>query len=211
METAYRDRDDAGETLARRLVQLTGRPDVTVLGLLRGGAPVAAVIARRLGVAYDVLVIRKLGLPGAPEVAFGAIGPGGVRVLNSQVASGLDDEQIARITAEETAELRRREQRLRGDREPLDLTGRTAVLVDDGLATGATARAAAAVVRGLGAVRVVLAVPVGSIEAVAALHDVVDEVVCPLRPGDFRAVGQYYVDFHQVSDEEVTRLPVGRG
>lgn len=211
METAYRDRDDAGETLARRLVQLTGRPDVTVLGLLRGGAPVAAVIARRLGVAYDVLVIRKLGLPGAPEVAFGAIGPGGVRVLNSQVASGLDDEQIARITAEETAELRRREQRLRCDREPLDLTGRTAVLVDDGLATGATARAAAAVVRGLGAVRVVLAVPVGSIEAVAALHDVVDEVVCPLRPGDFRAVGQYYVDFHQVSDEEVTRLPVGRG
>ena len=210
METAYRDRDDAGETLARRLVQLTGRPDVTVLGLLRGGAPVAAVIARRLGVEYDVLVIRKLGLPGAPEVAFGAIGPGGVRVLNTQVAGELDAEQIARITAEETAELRRREQRLRGDREPLELTGRTAVLVDDGLATGATARAAVAVARGLGAVRVVLAVPVGSIEAVAALHDVVDEVVCPLRPGDFRAVGQYYVDFHQVSDEEVTRLPVGR-
>jgi putative phosphoribosyl transferase len=210
METAYRDRDDAGEALARRLVQLTGRPDVTVLGLLRGGAPVAAVIARRLGVEYDVLVIRKLGLPGAPEVAFGAIGPGGVRVLNTQVAGELDDEQIARITAEETAELRRREQRLRGDREPLELTGRTAVLVDDGLATGATARAAVAVARGLGAVRVVLAVPVGSIEAVAALHDVVDEVVCPLRPGDFRAVGQYYVDFHQVSDEEVTRLPVGR-
>lgn len=209
MESAYRDRDDAGETLARKLAQLTGRPDVTVLGLLRGGAPVAAVIARRLGVRYDVLVIRKLGLPSAPEVAFGAIGPGGVRVLNTEVAQRLDAEQIAQVTNDETAELRRREQRLRGGRPPLDLTGRTAVLVDDGLATGATARAAVAVARGLGAARVVLAVPVGSIEAVASLRDVVDEIVCPLRPGDFRAVGQYYLDFHQISDDEVTRLPVG--
>ncbi|MFV2017464.1 phosphoribosyltransferase [Micromonospora sp. LOL_023] len=209
MERAYRDRDDAGETLARELAQLTGRPDITVLGLLRGGAPVAAVIARQLGVRYDVLVIRKLGLPSAPEVAFGAIGPGGVRVLNTEVAQRLDAEQIAQVTSDETAELRRREQRLRGGRPPLDLAGRTAVLVDDGLATGATARAAVAVARGLGAARVILAVPVGSVEAVASLRDVVDEIVCPLRPNDFRAVGQYYLDFHQISDDEVTRLPVG--
>ncbi|MFY1635393.1 phosphoribosyltransferase [Solwaraspora sp. WMMB335] len=206
---AYRDRSDAGEELARELAHLSGRPDVTVLGLLRGGAPVAAVIAQRLGVPYDVLVIRKLGMPSAPEIAFGAIGPGGVRVLNPEVADRLDADQIAQVTAAETAELRRREGTFRGVRPPLELSGRTAVLVDDGLATGATARAAVAVSRKLGAGRVVLAAPVGSPEAVAALRNAVDEIVCPLRPDDFRAVGQYYLDFHQVSDDEVAALPVG--
>ncbi|ROO52549.1 putative phosphoribosyltransferase [Micromonospora sp. Llam0] len=206
----YRDRHDAGEQLAGQLAQLRGRPDVVVLGLLRGGAPVAAVVADQLDVAYDVLVIRKLGLPSASEVAFGAIGPGGVRVLNREIADQLDPGQITQITTEETTELRRRERLFRGDRPPLDLRGRTAVLVDDGLATGASARAAVAVSRSLGADRVVLAVPVGSAEAIATLQDVVDEVVCPLRPADFRAVGRYYQDFHQVSDDEVAALPVGR-
>ncbi|MFY1653479.1 phosphoribosyltransferase [Solwaraspora sp. WMMB762] len=210
MEMEYRDRRDAGEQLAGQLAQLRGRPDVVVLGLLRGGAPVAAVVADQLDVAYDVLVIRKLGLPSAAEVAFGAIGPGGVRVLNPEIADQLDPGQIARITTEETTELRRRERLFRGDRPPLDLRGRTAVLVDDGLATGASARAAVTVSRSLGADRVVLAVPVGSAEAIGTLQDVVDEVVCPLRPTDFRAVGCYYQDFHQVSDDEVTALPVGR-
>ncbi|WP_123607437.1 phosphoribosyltransferase [Micromonospora sp. Llam0] len=210
MEMGYRDRHDAGEQLAGQLAQLRGRPDVVVLGLLRGGAPVAAVVADQLDVAYDVLVIRKLGLPSASEVAFGAIGPGGVRVLNREIADQLDPGQITQITTEETTELRRRERLFRGDRPPLDLRGRTAVLVDDGLATGASARAAVAVSRSLGADRVVLAVPVGSAEAIATLQDVVDEVVCPLRPADFRAVGRYYQDFHQVSDDEVAALPVGR-
>ncbi|MFV2008375.1 phosphoribosyltransferase [Micromonospora sp. LOL_027] len=210
MEMDYRDRRDAGEQLAGQLAQLRGRPDVVVLGLLRGGAPVAAVVADQLDVAYDVLVIRKLGLPSASEVAFGAIGPGGVRVLNPEIADQLDPGQIARITTAETTELRRRERLFRGDRPPLDLRGRTAVLVDDGLATGASARAAVTVSRSLGADRVVLAVPVGSAEAIGTLQDVVDEVVCPLRPTDFRAVGCHYQDFHQVSDDEVTALPVGR-
>ncbi|WFE25633.1 phosphoribosyltransferase family protein [Solwaraspora sp. WMMD791] len=209
MDSVYRDREDAGARLARELANLTGRPDVVVLGLLRGGAPVAAVVANRLQVAYDVLVIRKLGLPAAPEVAFGAIGSGGVRVINREVADRLDAAQIAQVAEAETAELRRRERRFRGDRPAVDLAGRTAVLVDDGLATGATARAAVAVCRGLGAARVMVAVPVGSATAVAALRDVVDDLVCPLQPDDFQAVGQYYDDFHQVGDDEVVGLPVG--
>ncbi|MDG4763087.1 phosphoribosyltransferase family protein [Solwaraspora sp. WMMD406] len=209
METVFQDRRDAAEALAEQLTTFAGRPDVTVLGLLRGGAPIAAVVARRLDVTFDVLVIRKLGLPSAPEVAFGAIGPGGVQVLNREIADQLDAGQRDRVVAAETAELLRREQLFRRGRPPLRLAGRTVVLVDDGLATGATARAAIAVSRGLGATRVVLAVPVGSAAAVADLAGEVDEMVCPVCSDDFRAVGQYYVDFHQVSDEEVAALPVG--
>jgi predicted phosphoribosyltransferase len=186
------------------MAALAGRPDNTVLGLVRGGVPVAATVADRLGAPLDVLVVRKLGLPQAPEVAFGALGPGGVQVLNPDLAERLPPERIAEVVRRETAELERRERLYRRGRPPLSLDGRTAVIVDDGLATGATARAAAAVARRLGARRVVVAVPVGSSDAYAALVAEADEVVCPQRPDDFGAVSRYYDDFHEVSDEEVT-------
>ncbi|GAA0390491.1 phosphoribosyltransferase [Micromonospora gifhornensis] len=202
--TTYRDRSEAGRALADRLAALTGRPDVTVLGLVRGGVPVARVVADRLGAPLDVLVVRKLGMPWAPEVAFGALGPGGVRVLNDLVAGQLDADDIAEVQRREQAELDRREQLYRAGRPPLDLTGRTALIVDDGLATGATARAAVQVARHLGARRVVLAVPVGAQEACEMLADEADEAICAQRPANFGAVGAYYDDFHEVSDDEVT-------
>ncbi|MER7165629.1 phosphoribosyltransferase family protein [Micromonospora sp. NPDC000207] len=200
----YSDRAEAGATLAEDLSRLAGRPDVVVLGLVRGGVPVARVVADSLGAPLDVLVVRKLGHPSAPEVAFGALGPGGVEVLNEAVAERIDPADIAEVRRREQAELDRRERRYRAGRAPLDLTGRTAVVVDDGLATGATARAAVEVSRRLGANRVVLAVPVGSAEAYDLLAAAADEVVCPLVPAGFGAVGAYYDDFHEVDDDEVT-------
>jgi putative phosphoribosyl transferase len=203
---SYRDRRDAGARLASHLAQYVGRDDVVVLGLVRGGIPVAAEVARRLGVPLDALVVRKLGVPWAPEVAFGALGPGDLQVLNEDIAKRLAPEEIAAVVRHEAAELARRERRYRGGRPPLDLAGRTAVIVDDGLATGATARAAIAVARQLGAARVVMAVPVGSDEAVAHLEALADEVVCPLAPMYFGAVSRFYDDFGQVSDAEVVAL-----
>jgi putative phosphoribosyl transferase len=203
MATTYRDRAEAGNVLADRLAALTGHPDVTVLGLVRGGVPVAAAVANRLGAPLDVLVVRKLGVPWAPEVAFGAIGPGGVKVLNEAYAGRLDPDDVAEVVRREQAEVERRERLYRGDRPPLSLVGRTGVIVDDGLATGATARAAVAVARQLGARRVVVAVPVGAEDAYEMLSREADEVVCPQRPTDFGAVSQYYADFHEVSDDEV--------
>ncbi|WP_433530555.1 phosphoribosyltransferase [Micromonospora sp. CA-263727] len=202
--TAYRDRTEAGRVLADRLTALIGEPDVVVLGLVRGGVPVARVIAERLGAPLDVLVVRKLGMPWAPEVAFGALGPAGVRVLNDAVASQLDPGDIAGVQHREQEELDRREQCYRAGRAPLDLTGRIAVIVDDGLATGASARAAVQVARHLGARRVVVAVPVGSQEAYEMLAVEADQVICVQRPPTFAAVGAYYDDFHEVSDDEVT-------
>jgi putative phosphoribosyl transferase len=206
----YRDRCAAGEVLASRLGGYAGRAGVLVLGLVRGGVPVAAVVAQRLDAPLDVLVVRKLGVPWAAEVAFGALGPGAVRVFNEEIAGRLSPADIAAVVSREAKELRRREEMFRGGRAPLDLTGRVAVLVDDGLATGATARAAVAVAGRLGAARVVLAAPVGSPEAVAQLRAVADEVVCPVAPPRFAAVGRYYRDFHQVTDDEVVRLLSGR-
>ncbi|MFG1949631.1 phosphoribosyltransferase [Micromonospora sp. NPDC048830] len=200
----YRNRDEAGRILADRLAGLTGQRDVTVLGLVRGGVPVAQVVAERLGTPLDVLVVRKLGVPWASEVAFGALGPNGVRVLNEMVAARLTPEDIAEVQRREQAELERRERLYRAGRPPLELTGRTAVIVDDGLATGATARAAVAVSRQLGARRVVVAVPVGSQQAFEMLSAEADEVICDQRPVDFGAVSQYYEDFREVSDDEVT-------
>jgi len=202
----YRDRAHAGDVLAEELSRYRNRDDVTVLGLVRGGVPVAARVAQALGVPLDVLVVRKLGVPWAPEVAFGALGSGGVRVLNPDVADHLDEREIAGVLAAETAELERREERYRAGRPPLALGGRTAILVDDGLATGATACAAVAVARGLGAVRVVLAVPVGAAEAVERLAQVADEVYCPLVPAHFGAVSRFYRHFGQVSTAEATQL-----
>lgn len=203
-DDTYRDRGDAGAAVAEELHGLAGQPDVVVLGLVRGGVPVAKVVAERLDAPLDALVVRKLGMPWAPEVAFGALGPGGVRVLNHVVADRLSPDAVAEVTRREEAELDRRERRYRAGRPPLDLTGRTAVIVDDGLATGATARAAVQVARHLGARRVVVAVPVGSPEAYGMLAAEADQVVCARRPPDFGAVSRYYDDFHDVSDDEVT-------
>ncbi|MEU9827685.1 phosphoribosyltransferase [Micromonospora chersina] len=203
--TTYRDRAEAGRMLADRLGDLAGRPDVIVLGLVRGGVPVARVIAEQLGAPLDVLVVRKLGVPWAPEVAYGALGPGGVQVLNEMVAGRIGEDERAEVRRNEQAELDRRERLYRGGRPQLDLTGRTAVIVDDGLATGATARAAVQVARHLGAARVLVAVPVGSDQAYEMLAAEADQVVCAQIPPDFAAVGAYYDDFHEVSDNEVTQ------
>ncbi|NBE82301.1 phosphoribosyltransferase [Micromonospora rubida] len=206
MTTTYRDREDAGRVLADRLAGLADRPDVTVLGLVRGGVPVARVVADRLHAPLDVLVVRKLGMPMAPEVAFGALGPNGVRVLNEAVAARVDPGDVAEVQRHEQVELERRERRYRAGRPPLDLTGRTAVIVDDGLATGATARAAVQVARRLDARRVVVAIPVGAEEAYEMLAAEADEVVCVRRPAGFGSVSSYYEDFHEVSDDEVTDM-----
>jgi putative phosphoribosyl transferase len=202
----FRDRAEGAAALADRLAPYRGRPDVIVLGLVRGGVPIAAVLAERLGVALDVLVVRKLGVPSMPEVAFGALGPGGIQVINEDVAAHLDARAIAEVTRAEAAELIRREAVFRAGRPPLDLHGRTALIADDGLATGATARAAVGVARALGARRVVMAAPVGAADSVRLLAQEADEVVCPLAPSSFGAVSRYYADFHQVTDAEVARL-----
>jgi putative phosphoribosyl transferase len=202
----YHDRAHAGRVLAAALDSYRDRSDVIVLGLVRGGVPVAARVAAALGAPLDVLVVRKLGVPWAPEVAFGALGPGGVRVLNPEVADLLHPADIATVTRTEEQELVRRERRYRSGRPPLDLTGRTAIVVDDGLATGATARAAVEVAHHLGADRVVLAAPVASMEAAAWLKETADEVVCPLVPDSFGAVSRFYRRFGQVSDDEVVEI-----
>jgi putative phosphoribosyl transferase len=206
----YRDRADAGDQLAALLSRYEGT-DVTVLGLVRGGVPVAARIATALKAPFDALVVRKLGVPWAPEVAFGALGPRDIRVLNKRVAAHLDADQIAEVTEREGAVLAHREALYRADRGPLDLAGRTAIVVDDGLATGATAQAAVAAARALGAGRVVFAVPVGSRQAVGWLAQSADEVVCPRVPADFRAVSRYFEVFEQVTDETVMALLAGTG
>ncbi|MGN9762059.1 phosphoribosyltransferase family protein [Streptomyces sp. SD31] len=203
----YDDRRAAGRLLAEGLQELRGQ-DVVVLGLPRGGVPVAAEVARRLGAPLDVLVVRKLGVPGQPEWGFGAIGEHGVRVLNRDVIgeAGLDAAAQEAVEAAERAELERRVRSYRQGRDALPVDGRTAVVVDDGLATGATAEAACRVVRGQGAARVVLAVPVGPDHSVARLREVADDVVCPQTHRVLGSVGAWYRDFDQVSDTEVTSL-----
>lgn len=202
----YRNRLEAGAALADRLADYAARTDVLALGLVRGGVPVAAEVARRLGVPLDALVVRKLGVPWAPEVAFGALGPGDVQVLNEEISSRLDPDEMAPVIRHETAELRRRERLFRLGRGDLDLTGLVALIIDDGLATGATAGAAVAVARALSAARVVLAAPVGAVAAVDRLRRLADEVVCPLTATEFGSVSRYYDDFRQIGDAEVSRL-----
>jgi putative phosphoribosyl transferase len=189
------------------MAPLAGR-DVVVLGLPRGGVPVAAEVARALGAPLDVVLVRKLGLPRRPELAMGAVGEDGVVVLNEDVleAARVDEATLAEVERRERAELERRARQLRGDRPRLSLEGRTAVVVDDGVATGATARAACEVVRAHGAARVVLAVPVGSPHALADIAPTVDEVVCLDSPQRFAAVGQAYADFRATEEEEVLAL-----
>ncbi len=204
----FKDRIDAGKHLAKRLKHYAHQPDVVVLGLPRGGVPVAAEIARELGADLDVFVVRKLGTPTFEELAMGAIASGGVRVLNDEVIQQLRirPETIDAVTAEEESELHRRERDYRGERPPLRVRGRIVILVDDGLATGASMRAAVQAMRQLEPARVVVAVPVGAADTCQQLELEADEVVCARMPNDFRAVGAWYEDFSQTSDDEVRAL-----
>ncbi len=204
----FRDRRDAGRALARRLSSYAGRADVTVLALPRGGVPVASEIARTLDLPLDVFLVRKLGVPGHEELAMGAIASGGARVLDPEVlrAYRVSEEELARITETERQELDRREVVYRADRPPLDVKGRTVILVDDGLATGSSMRAAVAALGPLSPARVVVAVPVAPRSTVSSLERVVDEIVCLATPEPFFAVGMFYEDFEQTSDEEVRHL-----
>jgi predicted phosphoribosyltransferase len=204
----FRDRYDAGRQLATRLTRYAGRPDVLVLALPRGGLPVAYEVARALGTPLDVFLVRKLGVPGREELAMGAIASGGVRVLNDEVVRALriPEQIIDAVAAEEQAELERRERAYRDGRPAPDARGRTVILVDDGLATGSSMRAAVEALRLRGPVRVVVAVPVGAPETCAALGEIADEVVCAHEPEHFAAVGLWYADFSQTSDDEVREL-----
>lgn len=204
----YRDREEAGRVLAAKLQFLHARPDAIVLALPRGGVPLGHAIARALGVALDLMLVRKLGVPGHEELAAGAIAMGGVEVLNDEVVQGcgLRRDDLDTIARRERAELDRRARAYRGARPMPLLTGRCVVLVDDGFATGATMSAAVRACRAQGALRVVVAVPVAPPDAVARLRGEADQVICPVIPFDFAAIGQYYDDFHQVSDEEVRAL-----
>lgn len=203
----FRDRREAGQRLAQRLANLRKESPV-VFGIPRGGVPVAAEIARHLDAELDVVVARKLGAPGHAELAIGAVTADGERYLNREIIDLLevDDAYLDQITREQGEDARRREQRFRQGRPPPDLKDRTAILVDDGLATGATMRAAARSLRKRGPGRLVVAVPVGSREACAALREDADEVVCLAQPDPFYAIGLYYQHFEQVEDPEVLRL-----
>ena len=204
----FRDRHDAGVYLAGMLKHYARRPDAIVLALPRGGVPVAYEIARRLHLPMDIFLVRKLGVPIHEELAMGAIASGGVRVLNEEVIRKLQitEEMIEAAVQEQERELRRRELEYRGEREPLDLTEKTAILVDDGLATGASMRAAVRALQQHRAARVVVAVPVGAPETCRLFEQEVDEVVCGKTPENFSAVGAWYHDFTQTTDEEVCRL-----
>ena len=208
MERALANRTEAGRLLAEKLVNYAGRADVIVLGLPRGGVPVAFEVAQRLGALLDVFIVRKLGVPGFEELAAGAIASGGVRVLNEDVMRAIPhaDEAINAITARETAELERREQIYREGRPPPELRDRIVILVDDGLATGATMRAAVKALRERGAAKIVVAVPVGPPDTCREFEEEADETICATAPEFFQAVGQYYEDFPQTSDEEVREL-----
>jgi predicted phosphoribosyltransferase len=203
----FRDRSTAGRHLAR-LLQHTREMNPIVLALPRGGVPVAFEIARDLGAPLDVFLVRKIGAPGHRELGIGAVAQGGVRILNQTAISMLDVSQqdIARIAAEETAELERRLHQYRGDRPLPDLNGRTVILVDDGLATGVSAMAAIRAIRRLHPLRIILAVPVCAPETVAALRPDVDDIVCALMPRNFVAVGYWYRAFDQITDAEVVDL-----
>ncbi|HYN88540.1 MAG TPA: phosphoribosyltransferase [Ardenticatenaceae bacterium] len=204
----FRDRRDAGRRLAADLARYAGRDDVVVLALPRGGVPVAYEVARALQAPLDVFLVRKLGVPGHEELAMGAIASGGVRVLNDEVvrALGITADQIEAVTTAEQRELERRERQYRGAQRPPEVGGRTAILVDDGLATGASMRAAAAALRQQSPAWLVVAVPTAAPETCREFQRLVDEIVCAITPEPFYAVGLWYQDFSQTTDEEVRDL-----
>jgi predicted phosphoribosyltransferase len=204
----FQNRSDAGRQLSKRLVHYADHDDVLVLALPRGGVPVGHEVAEALGAPLDVFIVRKLGLPGHEELAMGAIASGDVRVLNERVLHmyPVPDETIDHVEAEERQELARREYEYRGGRPPLSVYGKTVVLVDDGLATGSTMRAAVAALRRLGPAKIVVAVPVGAADTCAEFEHEADEVVCASEPEPFYGVGQWYEDFSQTTDQDVRDL-----
>ena len=204
----FRDRRSAGQLLARQLDAYAHRSDVVVLGLPRGGVPVAFEVADALDAPLDVFVVRKLGVPFQPELAMGAIASGGVKVLNDDVVAmaNITPDIVARAVSAEERELERREHLYRNGRPPLALTGKIVILTDDGLATGSTMRAAVTAVRRLQPARVIVAVPVGARESCRLLEETADDVICLQVPDPFSAVGMWYEDFSQTSDDEVRML-----
>jgi putative phosphoribosyl transferase len=204
----FRNRNEAGRFLADKLKAYANRPDVLVLALPRGGVPVAYEVATALKAPLDVFLVRKLGVPGHEELAMGALGSGGVRVLNEDVVNYLriPAEVIEQVAATEQHELERREKLYRGDRPPLDVRNRTVILIDDGLATGSTMRAAAVALRQQQPARIVVAVPVAAAETCNEFRKEVDEIVCATTPEPFYAVGLWYEDFSQTGDDEVREL-----
>jgi predicted phosphoribosyltransferase len=204
----FRDRNEAGRLLANRLAAFQGRPDVLVLALPRGGVPVAAEVARALDAPLDIFLVRKLGLPGQEELAMGAIASGGVRVVNEEVVQSLDvpDEVIEAAVADAQRELERRERLYRDGRATANVRARIVILVDDGLATGSTMRAAIAALRRRGPDMIIVAVPVGAVSTCEELRALADGVVCLMTPDPLYAVGVWYEDFTQVTDEDVRRI-----
>ena len=209
----FRNRTDAGRRLAEKLAAYANRPDVLVLALPRGGVPVGYEVARALGVPLEVFLVRKLGVPGYEELAMGAVATGEVRVLNDEIVRGLgiSEHEIDAIVAREMQELARRERLYRGDRLPPDVADRTVILVDDGLATGATMRAAIQALRQQKPARIVVAVPTASPDTCEALKVEADDVICAMTPEPFFAVGHWYEDFTQTTDDEVRELLARRG
>jgi putative phosphoribosyl transferase len=204
----FANREEAGQMLARQLMEYAGRSDVVVLGIPRGGVPVGFEIAHALGAPLDIFVARKLGVPGEEELAFGAIASGGVRILDLEVIKPLriSTFDIESVTIRELKELQRREKLYRGNRAPLEVRGRVVILVDDGVATGSSIRAAISALRHLQPAKLVVAAPVAPLETARELTTEADDFVCVETPGTFGAIGQFYDDFSQVTDGEVTDL-----
>jgi putative phosphoribosyl transferase len=202
------NRNDAGRRLAEKLAGYRNRADVVVLGVPRGGVPVALEVAKRLSAPLDIFLLRKLGVPGHEELAFGAIASGGVRLLDLEVIRALriSDEAIEHVTSAESMELKRRERAYRGERPSLNIRGKTVIVVDDGIATGSSIRAGIQALRQLQPARIVVAAPVAPIRTCNQLKSEADDVVCVLTPQSFYAIGQFYEDFSQLSDEQVLAL-----
>jgi putative phosphoribosyl transferase len=208
MRTRFHDRRSAGQALASHLSAYAQRTDVLVLALPRGGVPVAAEVALALGAPLDVFVVRKLGVPGQEELAMGALAGGGVRVLDQEIirAAGVSQADVERVSMLEAAELARRERQYRDDRPPPDVEGKTVILVDDGLATGASMRAAVTALRARNPARVIVAVPVAAPDTCRAFQSIADEIICVETPDPFQSVGLWYEDFSQTTDDEVHDL-----
>jgi predicted phosphoribosyltransferase len=204
----FLDRRDGGRQLAAKLSEYAYQPDVIALALPRGGVPVAHEVARALDVPLDLLIVRKLGLPGREELAIGAIASGGIRILNEDIvhALSIDPGVIDRVTEHEMEELQRRQQQYRGDRTALEVRGKTVILIDDGLATGASMLAAVQALRTRNPARIIVAVPAAAPQAIDLLRKKVDKIICVIAPDPFEGVGKWYEDFSQTTDEEVQLL-----